>query len=90
MFGSTHELNAVTPQLEDSQTDLDRQDLQQTVDTYAGAELPADDPNSALDDSIYMPSDTPRSRRELGVTRIKPPITRLRARLQAQAEEEEE
>jgi hypothetical protein len=42
MFGSRHELNAVTPQLEDSQTDLDRQDLQQTVDTYAGAESSVD------------------------------------------------
>jgi hypothetical protein len=78
----------VTPQLEDSQTDLDMQDLQQTVGTYAGAESPVDDPNSAPDDSIYMPPDTPRSRRELGTTRLDPPITRLRASLQAQAEEE--
>jgi hypothetical protein len=80
---------AVTPQLEDRQTDLHRQDLQHTFDNDAGAESPVDDSNTALDDSIYMPPDTPRSRRELGSIRLEPPITRSRARMQAQADEEE-
>jgi hypothetical protein len=79
---------AVTPQLENRQTDLDRQDLQHTFDSDARAESPVDDSNTALDDSIYMPPDTPRFRRELGSTRLEPPITRSRARMQAQAEEE--
>ena len=48
---------AVTPQLENRQTDLDRQDLQHTFDSDARAESPVDDSNTALDDSIYMPPD---------------------------------
>jgi transposase InsO family protein len=42
-----------------------------------------DAPGSERADPSYAPPDTPRSRRELGTTRLQPPITRLRARLQA-------
>jgi len=53
------------------------------LDTSATETLHLDAPGSQCADPTYAPTDMPRSRRELGTTRQRPPITRLRSRLQA-------
>jgi hypothetical protein len=49
-----------------------------------------DTPGSERTDPSYVPEDTPRTRRELGTTRVEPPLTRYRARLQPLREQEEQ
>ena len=72
----------------DRQADLDRQDMQPVVDTPTGSPQHLDEPGSARIDPSYRPPDTPRSRRELEEpSRLQPPVTRLRARLQEQQEQ---
>ena len=57
--------------------------LPRQIDTPASAPQFLDAPGSQRLDPNYVPPDTPRSRRELGTTRLQPPITRLQSRLQA-------
>jgi hypothetical protein len=57
--------------------------MQPVVDTPTGSPQHLEEPGSAKIDPNYRPPDTPRSRRELEEpTRLQPPVTRLRARLQ--------
>ena len=55
---------------------------QQVLDTPAPGFSPREPPSNHRVDPTYVPSDTPRSRREMGINREAPPLTRLRSRLQ--------
>ena len=57
--------------------------LPRQIDTPTSAPESLDAPGSQRLDPNYVPPDTPRSRRELGTTRLQPRITRLQSRLQA-------
>ena len=46
-------------------------------------------PSNHRVDPTYAPSDTPRSRREMGATRETPPLTRFRSRMQSLQEASE-
>jgi hypothetical protein len=61
-----------------------------SLDTPATEPHTSDAPETQMADPNYIPSDTPRSRRELETTRTHPPVTRLRSRLQALQEEPDE
>jgi hypothetical protein len=52
------------------------------LDTPTTGPSPREPPSDRRTDPTYAPSDTPRSRRELGTTRENPPLTRLRSRMQ--------
>jgi hypothetical protein len=49
----------------------------QVLDTPTPGPSPKEAPSNHRVDPTYAPSDTPRSRRELGATRESPPLTRL-------------
>jgi ribosomal protein L21E len=52
------------------------------LDTPASGISPPEAPSNHRVDPTYAPTDTPRSRRQMGDTRDTPPLTRLRSRLQ--------
>ena len=54
------------------------------LDTPEPIQQSLDTPNSEYRDPSYEPPETPRSRRELRVTRPEPPVTRSRARVLTQ------
>jgi hypothetical protein len=56
------------------------------LDTPDPIQQPLDTPSSEYRDPSYEPPETPRSRRELRVTRPEPPVTRSRARILTQDE----
>jgi len=62
----------------------------QSMDTPALGISPPEAPSNHRIDPTYAPSDTPRSRREMGATRDIPPLTRSRLRLQELQEAPEE
>ena len=53
----------------------------QTLDIPSPAEQTLDTPTSERTDPNYSPPTTPKSRRELQITRAEPPITRSRTRI---------
>ena len=54
----------------------------QNLDTPVPGSSPREPPSDHRVDPTYVPSDTPRSRREMGSNRQDPPLTRFRSRLQ--------
>ena len=62
----------------------------QGMDTPASVKSPPEAPSDHRIDPTYAPSDTPRSRREMGASRDSPPLTRLRSRLQVLQEAPED
>ena len=56
----------------------------QTLDIPSPAEQTLDTPTSERTDPNYSPPTTPKSRRELQITRAEPPITRSRTRIMSQ------
>jgi len=61
-----------------------------TLDTPATEPLRLDAPGSQRADPTYATPETPRSRSKLEDTRQRPPVTRLRSRLQALQEAPDE
>ena len=61
----------------------------QVLDTPTPGPSPQEAPSNHRLDPTYGPLDTPRSRREMGVTRENPPLTRLRSRMQTLQKESE-
>jgi hypothetical protein len=74
-----------TPQVDNHQPGLrsPNRNSPRTLDTPATGPINFDAPGSQRADPTYAPPDTTRSRSELEATRQRPPITRLRSRLQA-------
>ena len=64
--------------------------LPRQMDTPASALRSLDAPGSQRLDPNYVPPDTPRSRRELGTTRLQPHITRIQSKLQVLPEAPED
>ena len=62
----------------------------QIVETPMLGPSPPEAPSNHRVDPTFEPSDTPLSRREMGVTRESPPLTRFRARMQILQEMPEE
>ena len=50
-------------------------------ETHDSAQSEVETTSSELRDPSYLPSDTPKSRRELQASRTQPPLTRSRARM---------
>ena len=61
----------------------------QVLDTPNLGPSPQEAPSNHRVDPTYAPSDTPRSRRELGATRETPPLTKLLSRMQTLQEASE-
>jgi hypothetical protein len=69
---------------DDLENTIERENpLDQVLDTPE-PNLHADTPTSDRNDPVYLPPDTPRSRRELETVRTEPPVTRSRARILSQ------
>ena len=62
----------------------------QTLDTPTPSSSATETPSNYRMDPTYVPSDTPRSRRQMGVTRESPPLTRLRSKMHVLQEVPEE
>jgi hypothetical protein len=80
------------PQVDDQTQDPGRarQGSPRGMDTAAEDPQRLETPDSARVDPSYVPPDTPRSRRELSTCRTEAPHIRLRARMQAVTEEQQE
>ena len=74
MLQATREGNVAEPMVPPDQTPPTPEPSPQTLDT----------PASENRDPTYIPSETPRSRRELQPTRAEPPVTRAKARILSQ------
>ena len=61
----------------------------QVLDTPTIGPSPPEAPSSHRINPTYAPSDTPRSRRELGANRETPPLTRFHSRMQTLQEAQE-